>query len=395
MRMNLERWLAFIPIVCVASACRESTASGGSVRERWYQGQPGYGYARPATSGDLVFFGTGDGQVIARRQATGAAVWTTKVASQWIGGSIMIVRDGVLVVPIVQSTVGIDVATGSQLWKYDAPVDTGAQTGPTPSPGQVFRTHLDSDPQTVFIPAWGASISAVDISTGAVRWIWEPGASATDTAAVRFRSGSEGARASGDTVFATAWHFLDRTGNSSEAWLVALDRQTGRELWRFVVPTRYTGGAFVNGAPVVWGNLVIFESIGGHEYAVDRSTQRLVWEHKPNTTNATEAESELFGDIVYHDGGDGYIDALRASDGSLVWRAAFGGMTTRDLLVTDRRVIFTDGGSLRVLDRATGREIVRLQQPRTSDSFFGSPAAYANGQIFVTVGGAAWSFDEP
>jgi hypothetical protein len=31
----------------------------------------------------------------------------------------------------------------------------------------------------------------------------------------------------------------------------------------------------------------------------------------------------------------------------------------------------------------------------TKAPLFASPAAYAGGRVFVTVNGAAWSFDEP
>jgi hypothetical protein len=36
-----------------------------------------------------------------------------------------------------------------------------------------------------------------------------------------------------------------------------------------------------------------------------------------------------------------------------------------------------------------------VRQPRSAESHFASPAAFADGQVFVTVNGAAWSFDEP
>ena len=376
-------------------ACRDSTASEGSVHTRWYERQFGYGYPRPATFGKLVFFGTGDGFVVARDQATGRTVWATRVSYDDIEGLNMVVRDGILAVSVIHTTVGLDAASGSVMWHFEAPADTVGKGGIGVGPGNVAGTHIDADLTTVYVPAWGASVSAVHLVTGATRWVWKPGKTASDTA-VRgvFRSGSQGLTVSGDTVFATAWHFLDVAGLSSEAWLVALDRATGRELWRVTMPS-YTGGAFVWGAPVVSGDLVVFSSIGGHEYAINRNTQEIAWEYVPNTQNGTFSQTEYYDGIVYHDGGDRFIYALRASDGSRVWRAPFSSQTTTDMLATERRLIFTDGGSIYVLDRATGRQIANVKQPHTWDSFFGSPAAYANGQIFVTVGDGAWSFDEP
>ncbi len=55
---------ALVVIACSAilSCGQEPTASENGVRERWHRPQPGYGHARPVVVGDLVYFGTGDGQ---------------------------------------------------------------------------------------------------------------------------------------------------------------------------------------------------------------------------------------------------------------------------------------------------------------------------------------------
>jgi outer membrane protein assembly factor BamB len=98
---------------------------------------------------------------------------------------------------------------------------------------------------------------------------------------------------------------------------------------------------------------------------------------------------------VYVDGGDSHVYALRAADGRVLWRGEFQAQTFADLLVTERRVLLPVGRFLYVLDRATGRQVAELTQPRTTEPLFGSPAAYADGGLFVTVNGAAWSFDEP
>jgi outer membrane protein assembly factor BamB len=98
---------------------------------------------------------------------------------------------------------------------------------------------------------------------------------------------------------------------------------------------------------------------------------------------------------VYADGGDSHLYALDARDGAVRWRGAFQAQSIADLLVTERRVVFPIGRYLVVLDRATGRQVRELEQPRTTDPLFSSAAAYAGGRLFVTVHGAAWSFDEP
>ncbi len=86
---------------------------------------------------------------------------------------------------------------------------------------------------------------------------------------------------------------------------------------------------------------------------------------------------------------------MRASNGAVIWSAPFATQANRDMLLTQRRVILSNGGTLYVLDRETGKQIAAVTQPRTSDPLFASAAAFANGVVFVTVADAAWAFDEP
>ena len=379
----------------LACSGEPTAVSEGGVREQWYQAQPGDARAQPAVAGGLVYFGTGDGQVIARDVGTGSPRWAAKVGGDRVEGANILARGGVVAVSMVRHTVALDAVTGRELWRYEAPRDSGL--GASGLPGQVVASRLDADDQTVYIPAWGASVSAVDLRTGAVRWVWQPGRALTDTAAngSLFRSGSMGVRVSGDTVFATAWHFLVPNGALSEAWLLALDRATGRELWRVILPPLRQGVA-VEGAPAVASSLVIATVIGGATYAVDRATQQIAWRFEvPGRTQATGSQPELRGDVVYVDGGDRQISALRAADGILLWRSAFPSQTLVDLLATERRIVFSEGATLYVIDRQTGRRVAAVAQPRTADPLFASAAAYADGRLFVTVNGAAWSFDEP
>jgi len=207
------------------------------VKERWYQAQAGQSRARPAFLGTSSYFGTGDGSIIARDQQSGAIIWSTNISTDPIEGANLVARNGVVVTSAVYSTAGLDAQTGRLLWSYQAPMDTTNVTSSAVRPGTVIDSRLDADDESVYIPAWGASVSAVDLRSGAAKWIWKPGAFNSDTAQTGvFRSGSMSVRVSGDTVFATAWHYLNRAGGTSEAWLIALDRSTGRELWRVRLP---------------------------------------------------------------------------------------------------------------------------------------------------------------
>jgi outer membrane protein assembly factor BamB len=393
---SLVTQFCFVPGVLAAS-CKSTGPDATAVREHWYQAQAGYGNARPAILGDVAYFGTGDGRVIARGVSNGAPRWTNRVGPSRIEGYNIIARDGVVVVPVAFYTVGLDASTGRELWRYRAPDDTAATVpGGVVNSGSVGGSRIDADNKTVFIPAWGASVSAVDLHTGTVRWIWQPGPLVGDTAVSGvFRSGSMSVRVSGDTVFAPVWHYVDRLGGTSEAWVVALDRSTGTEFWRLRLP--YQGsGVLIEAPPVVHGNLLIVHTLSARTYAIDRANQTIAWEFiAPNPTNSTIAGAELYGDIVYVDGGDQHIYSLQASSGKVVWSSAFPTQATRDLLVTERRITFTNGGSLYVIDRLTGGRVAVVPQPHTSDPLFASAAAFSAGLVFVTVAGGAWCFEEP
>jgi len=379
-------------------SCRDATGLGPpGVRGRWYQPQSGWARARPAVVGNIVYFGDGYGEVIARDVADGERKWTARIGQERIDGANILVRSGVVVAPLETYTVGLDAASGRELWRYRAPADTvGVPTGYVALPGQVIESRIDADNNTVYIPAWGASVSAVDLHTGQVRWVWQPGRIDGDTATSGvFRSGSNGVVVSGDTIFATLWHFVNRLGGFSQAWLVAIDRVSGRELWRVRLP--YEGsGTLIWAAPVVYHNLIIVHTLSARTYGIDRETQKVVWEFTVDSAHlSTIAGAELYGDVLYVDGGDSQIHGLRPSDGTTISIAAFPAASTRDLLVTEKRIYVPIGAEVYILDRQTGATIAIAHQPGTYDPLFSSAAAFSNGLVFFTVADGAWCFEEP
>jgi outer membrane protein assembly factor BamB len=204
-----------------------------------------------------------------------------------------------------------------------------------------------------------------------------------------------GVKLSGDTLFATLWHFTNRNGGTSEALVVALDKRTGDELWTVVLPDNGSG-VLIQSAPAVSDNLVIVNTISAKTYAIDRTTKKVIWTFSANNPFlSTLAGATVFENTVYVDGGDGKLYALRAADGTVVWSAAYGTATTHDLLVTSRHVLFPTGAELHIVDRQNGNQILAIVQPHTTDPLFASAAEIANGFVLTTVGGAAWCFQEP
>jgi len=387
-----------VTLFCVLGSCHDGSTGLDTNRivERWFQPQSGFGRARPAVNGNVVIFGAGDGQIVARTIASGSPLWSTLVDADGIKGANLLVRSNVVVAPSVFRTTALDAQTGQILWKYEAPLDTVGAAPGSARPGMVIDSRIDADNDMVFIPAWGASVSAVDIRSGAVRWIWQPGVMSGDSATSGvFASGSMGVKVTGDTVFATLWHFTNRLGGTSEPWLVAIQKTSGVELWRLQLPLEGSG-VLVESAPALFQNLVIVHSLSARTFAVDRSTRQVVWQFSASGhTVSTLAGPEVAGSHVYVDAGDGAIYQLRGSDGTVEWRGVFGVATTRDMLVTDTRVIFPTGTELHVIDRSTGNEVSVTVEPHSSDPLFGSAAASSGGLVFITVFGGAWCFVVP
>jgi outer membrane protein assembly factor BamB len=389
-------WLTRTHLLAMCSAgwmagCREPTGDSGEVQLRWRQPQNGMSQSRPAAAGDLVYFGTGEGRVVARDRTTGAARWGVPVFSgSAVEGRRILVRGDVVVVAGSHETAGIGAATGQVLWRYQAPADT-VDAPAMPSPGQVMATEPAADGETVFIPAWGASVGAVALRTGQLRWSWTPGRSAGDTSASGvFRSGAEGVAVSGDTVYVTAWHCVVRLCARSEGWLVALAAGTGAELWRVRVPSTASARVLV-GAPAVRGRLVLFTTREGRLLAYDRFTAARAWEVVAPAEFSALTAVALAGDVAYFDGGDRRLYAVRVADGTVLWRAAVGNGATRDLLVTDRYVYFPSFGSLVLVQRATGRVAATLRVPSSQTQAFESAPTFSEGSVFVHVTDGAWA----
>ena len=405
---ELKRPAARLTLIAVASltlgsGCEEPTRPGeGRVRERWFQSQSfGYPNPTPLVAGSSVYFASGGGYVIARDVETGAAKWTTSIGqsihalSPEIGGANFVLRRGVLVTAVVFHTSALDIATGREIWRYHAPLDTidNFFDNYPPRPGNVVEARIDADDSTVFVPAWGATVSAVDINTGQPRWVWRVEAN------LPWRSGASGVRVSGDTVFATVWHFLNHSGTQSEAWLLALDKETGRELWR-VVFSPPASGTMIACAPAVWRNLVIVTLVSGHVFAIDRNTQSIVWHILPGIAanglgTALITGAIVYDNVVYANGSDQAMHAYRASDGTELW-ASYVSQLGDDPAVSNKFVYAANGASVYILDRVTGAQYSALGHPRESGNYvFSSGPTAANGRVFITSSDGAWSFDEP
>jgi outer membrane protein assembly factor BamB len=372
----------------------------GRVRDRWYVRQPGFGAACPVIAGPLAVFGTGDGQLIGRDRGTGAARWQAVVntARSPVVAPLLAVR-GVVVALADYYTVGVDQGTGRVRWAYAAPTDSGGPFDYPPAPGFLAENAAAADSAgTVYVPAWGGSVSAVDVRTGEARWVWRFDRNAP------YGSGGTGTAVAGDTVFAAFYENANRTGTERRGWLVSFDGASGRELARVALPFAPTSiGGRIIAAPTV---VVVTSGGGGQLAAIDRRTGTIAWWFNPPASRwgMRYASSPGVGgdaDVVFQDGGNDRFYAVRAATGERLWENDFfgspvgGGAPT----ASTRRVYASNGWALTVYDRAGGSVVAKVVQPgrdpMNGDGGLVGCVAVAGREVYATVDGGAWSFREP
>lgn len=360
------------------------------LRTLWFQPQTGYARPQPAISGDVVYTAAGDGRVIARDLATGVRRWTTTVGTGSLEGSNLVASAGVVVAPVVYHTVGLDAATGRELWRYEAPIDSVG--GGPPNPGTVARVRVAADDEAVYLSAWGGSVASVGLRTGTVRWTWTP---PPDTP---FRFGGEGVTLDDGIVYAVSAHALDFYGSHCEMWVVALEARTGRQIWLAKIPAKGTISCTA-GRPAVTKDRVIAMQMTGELFGLDRRTGEVVWNVPPDTSAylAVLSSPEVYDDVVYAATGDDHLRAFRAEDGQPLWRTPVRAQFANDLLVTEDNIYGVDGPYLFAFDRRTGRLLGQTRQPREPElgGLFRATPAYVDGRIIAPVNDGVWAFKEP
>jgi outer membrane protein assembly factor BamB len=145
------------------------------------------------------------------------------------------------------------------------------------------------------------------------------------------------------------------------------------------------------GAPVVFKDLVIVTTDGGQLTALDRFTRATVWRYPSPYTTATVTSAQLFDDVLYQDGGNDRVYAIRASTGKVLWNTLTWGTVDADLVITANRVYATNFDRLNILNRNTGRYVARIRSPQ--EHFRGLGASGT--QIFAVVRYGGMSFREP
>ncbi|HEX7880542.1 MAG TPA: PQQ-binding-like beta-propeller repeat protein [Candidatus Eisenbacteria bacterium] len=260
---------------------------GGAVKRAWpsltVEGYDSQASAALVADG-LVYVGSADGHLYAIDDATGSPRWDFATGGI-IRSTPVMAGNNVVVGSHDHFVYAVNARTGTLAWKHDkqdAVVSTAAVVG-----NQVLIGGRDSLLEALDAatgqPLWkrfywlswvessavvagdmayiGSSdyqkALAINAATGRVRWTFDTDGSAWSTPAVDSSAVYIGA-------VGTPGYFIDHRGG-----FFALDRDTGRELWRICFPP--IPGSFTNGvasSPAVGGGCVYFGGLDGTFRAV-------------------------------------------------------------------------------------------------------------------------------
>lgn len=253
---------------------------------------------RPLIVDKTVYAAFYTGRIIAADAESGALAWERFLPTEVNGRSLLVV-DSTLVVPAV-ALHGLSGSTGAVRWTYAGAGGTAGYSVPAASG------------DTLFVADRGGFASAINAHTGAEYWQVELG---EDLFAPTLADGVVifGGRSRSDL------------GVLGEGHVFALDRATGAERWRRLIPddaaVPFSGGV-VNGG-VVSGSRVFVGSYNANAYALDLTTGAVLWEHDGGTPNvdAFNWRPVVIGSDAVFLRDNGLLVALDQASGAVSWEA--------------------------------------------------------------------------
>lgn len=305
----------------------------------------------PLLADGILYTGSGDGTLYALNAETGETLWSTGGFGQLestgaIAGDILVVGG---YSGLVQA---LNRHSGEVLWTFRS------------------RDFVQGAPlivdDRVFI-ATDHSVHALDLETG--RLVWE------------VATGNENAFM-GPAAYENG--VIYTTGGGL---LLALDSESGKEIWRVKKEKQFLGLAVANGFIYV-GNW------DGSFYAFDQSTGEERWKFEADANEFWSAPA-VTEDIVYVGSGDQYIYALDAHTGESLWSFKTAGRAVSEPLVSDGVLYVSDSSHefprgprhLYALDALTGEQLWVFE---TISTFLPAPAL-GDGVIYVTSTGEVFA----
>jgi outer membrane protein assembly factor BamB len=202
-----------------------------------------YYHSSPAMDNGILYLASGNGVIGAYRSTTGELLWRYQF-NDIIHGTPLIVGDKVVVGCFDGSVYALNKANGLPAWKFKT-------AGHRYFPKGEVQGVLSTDGRRIFVGSRDYNFYAIDANSGQAAWTHV------------YPNGWAMSSVVSDTVV-----FI---GTSDDRVVVAADTRSGHEYWRTDVKFNIFGaGAAASGD-------VIFGTIWGKAYALDRNTGKITW----------------------------------------------------------------------------------------------------------------------
>ncbi|NNC31923.1 PQQ-binding-like beta-propeller repeat protein [Longimicrobium terrae] len=266
---------------------------------------------------------------------TGALLWrTARPAGRPLN---LVVAAGRVFVP-ASEIFALDARTGAELWRV--------------TPDSLGRVEAAVDDRAFYVGTDSRRVIAYDVATGRMLWSEEVLASGPYYASV------DAIITHGDTVYASVLEYLNQSGGLKRGWMMALDRNTGRVLWRYL--NERVNEPHDAGNHAVAGRMLLINDLnGGAMIGVDRFTGREVWRRVgPLDRLGAWDTFKVVDGIAYVASNDTFLYALDPETGRIIWRTSVDASASSSAVCGDK--VFAGARGLHMASRADGRILATL-----------------------------------
>lgn len=267
----------------------------------------------PAVTGGTVYFGSGDHNVYALDQRSGALRW--KFATQGRVSSSPAVVDGRLFITSYDGNLyALDAATGRLAWKFATQGERrfsalhlhGAQPPAElmPDPFDVFLSSPVVSAGTVYFGSGDGNVYALAAGSGELRWKFHTGDVVHATPAV-----ADG------LVYVGSW----------DSYFYALDARSGQQRWRFKTgedPDIHNQVGIQSSAAIANG-VVCFGCRDSNLYALDAATGAKRWAFSTHGSWVVSSPAVRDGVVYFATSDTATVHAVNAGSGAPLYAVAF------------------------------------------------------------------------
>ena len=232
-------------------------------------------------------------------RATGRTVWETPLTTRPVSVAQNIAQAGDLLIIGEGGTVfALSEDTGDIRWRFIPSASVGL-------------CEIAADPGRAYVGTRDHRVYALDASDGTARWSVDVGP------AWPFLGVILGIARSADSLYVAASEWLTPNGERRRGHIIALDRATGTELWRFTGAGEWNT---VSSTPRIVGNTLLAADLLSGFFAVDRFSGKEIWRVRTAAYAFGSSAAPTERDGMVYAAAFGGVYAVDLASGELRWK---------------------------------------------------------------------------